>query len=199
MGNIFPFPNLGYFPDKTKNTSSVCLSCLWQRVFGSFSEGLCIHGAPMSQHDGVPYIILSNTQCVRCTFIHTCSVLIRCKASRDSQSHLSASGRKAGEVSLWFFLCRLMLGSSQLNPSRRCDVQPPRKQLAHNHSALCFHDCSQAHIVYVSGAYVTQYNGRSWAYYFFFPLFVLWPERNRGIDVFTLSRFPYPRSYAQIL
>lgn len=88
-----------------------------------------------------------------CTFIHTHSILIRRRASWDSQSHLSVLGRKAGEVSRCF-LCRLMLDSFQLNPSCRCDVQTPRKQLAHNHSALCFHDCSQAHTVYVSGAYV---------------------------------------------
>lgn len=72
-------------------------------------------------------------------------------------------------------------------------------QLAKNHSALCFHDRGRAHTVYVWGAYVTQYSGRGWAYYFFFsPLFVLWPERNGGIDVFTASRPPCPRSCAQI-
>ena len=113
-----------------------------------------------------------SSQCVRCTFIHTHSILIMCGASRDPQSHLSESGRGAGAVSRCF-LCRLMRGSSQLNPLHRCDVQPPRKQLAHSHSAPCFHDCSQAHIVYVSGAYVTRYNGSGWAYYFRFPLFVL--------------------------
>lgn len=96
------------------------------------------------------------------------------------------------------FLCRLMLGLSQLNPSCRFNAQPPRKQPAHNHLALRFHDCSQAHTVYVSRAYVTQYNGRGWAYYFFFPLFVSWPERIRGIDVFTASQFPYPCCCAQI-
>ncbi len=110
---------------------------------------------------------------------------------------LAHQEEKQERFSRWF-LCRWMLGSSQLNPSCRCDVQPPRKQLAHYHSALCFHDCSQAHTVYVSGAYVTQYNGRGWAYYFFFPLFVLWAKRNRGLDVSTASQFPCPRSCAQI-
>lgn len=105
--------------------------------------------------------------CVHCTLVHRHWIWIRGREHSAILRPVSAyQEEKACRGSTVFFLCRLTLGPSQLNPS--CDVQPPRKQLAHNHSALRFHDRSQAHTLYVSGAYVTKYNGRGWPYYFFF-------------------------------
>lgn len=183
VGSIFFFPNLSYFPVKPKKESLLSLlAFLMIKGFGSFSGGSCIHEALMLQHAAAPCIILSNTQCLLRTFIRTHSILIRCLAPEDCESHLSASGRKAGEVSQ---LCRLMLRSSRLNPSCACDVQPPRKQVAHSLCALCFHDCNQVRVC-VRG---TRYNSSGWAYYFFSQCSFCDQKGMKGLMCVLLASF----------
>lgn len=98
-----PVSYLGYFPNKPQKKKHILslLVLFMIKGFGSFSGGLCIHGALVLQRRTL------SSQCVHCTFIHTHSILIRCGASRDSRPLLSASGRKAGQVSLSFFFMQI--------------------------------------------------------------------------------------------
>lgn len=149
--------------------------------FGSFTGDSWIHKALMLQHCSAVHYPLEHSVCVYCIFLHRHLILIRCN------------------ISEWFLVPSLGFRKKSrrgFHSSADCcgahlnviccahNVEPPRKPWA---TRLCVSMTATKRTWRMCQGLV---QWRCLGLLFLFPLFVLWPEKNRGIDVCTVSHFP---------